>query len=118
MPFVRCGSCSQALVDLGGLQALLTYTYRALAVLSFGKDGHGVGATVAYRAVPAAEDTMMIFFVFTVIAPSMGGCRRAHWRTWRCHNQRGGGALENGEMSDGNLRDRLRRPGSLIAPGR
>ena len=26
MPFVRCGSCSQALVDLGGLQALLTYT--------------------------------------------------------------------------------------------
>jgi hypothetical protein len=28
------------------------------------------------------------------------------------------GALENGEMSDGNLRDRLRRPGSLIAPGR
>jgi hypothetical protein len=35
---------------------LLAYTYRALAVLSFGQDGHGVGATVAYRAVPAAED--------------------------------------------------------------
>ena len=97
MPFVRCGSRSQALVDLGGLQALLTYTYRVLAVLSFGQDGHGVGATVAYRAVPAAEDvgldqiTVMIFFVFTVIAPSMGGCRRAQWRTWRCHNQRGVG---------------------------
>ena len=30
----------------------------------------------------------------------------------------GVGALENGEMSDGNLRNRLRRPGSLIAPGR
>jgi hypothetical protein len=27
-----------------------------LAVLSFGQDGHGVGATVAYRAEPAAED--------------------------------------------------------------
>src|ERR1700731_4517144 len=56
VPFVRCGSCSQALVDLGGLQALLTYTYCVLAVLSFGQDGHGVGATVAYRAEPAAED--------------------------------------------------------------
>jgi hypothetical protein len=56
VPFVRCGSFCQALVDLGGLQALLTYTYRALAVLSFGQDGHGVGATVACRAVPAAED--------------------------------------------------------------
>jgi hypothetical protein len=32
------------------------------------------------------------------------------------HNRPGWGLWRNGEMTDANLHDRLRRPGSLIAP--
>jgi hypothetical protein len=46
------------------------------------------------KTLVSTSSTMMIFLVFTVIAPSMGGCRRAQWRTWRCHNQRTWGSGE------------------------
>src|SRR6202011_5464848 len=95
VPFVRCGSCSQALVDLGGLQALLTYTYRVLAVLSFGQDGHGVGATVAYRAVQIHRDNLLRFHSHR----SFNGRVPPRAVADVAVPQPAAGALENGEMS-------------------